>query len=74
MALAVEQLVGRASELAVLDHALNDLGQRKFGALELVGEPGIGKTRLLAELSARADGAGRLALTGSASSRRPRSS
>jgi ATP/maltotriose-dependent transcriptional regulator MalT len=33
----------------------------------LVGEPGIGKTRLLAELAARADARGHLVLTGSAS-------
>jgi DNA-binding NarL/FixJ family response regulator/tetratricopeptide (TPR) repeat protein len=32
-----------------------------------VGEPGIGKTRLLAELAARADARGRLVLSGSAS-------
>jgi DNA-binding NarL/FixJ family response regulator/tetratricopeptide (TPR) repeat protein len=34
---------------------------------ELVGEPGIGKTRLLAELGRRADGRGLLVLSGSAS-------
>ena len=35
-------------------------------ALELVGEPGIGKTRLLAELAARADALGYLVLSGRA--------
>lgn len=35
--------------------------------MELEGEPGIGKTRLLAELAARADDRGHLVLTGSAS-------
>jgi DNA-binding NarL/FixJ family response regulator len=67
MAVVAEQLVGRATELAVLDDALSGLDRRRFAALELVGEPGIGKTRLLAELGARADGAGTLALSGSAS-------
>jgi DNA-binding CsgD family transcriptional regulator/tetratricopeptide (TPR) repeat protein len=67
MALVAEQLVGRAAELAVIDRAVGELDGRRFGALELVGEPGIGKTRLLSELSARADDAGRLALSGSAS-------
>ena len=33
----------------------------------LVGEPGIGKTRLLAELAARADAERQLVLSGSAS-------
>ena len=36
-------------------------------ALELVGEPGIGKSRLVAELIARADTRGHLVLSGSAS-------
>ena len=35
--------------------------------LALVGEPGIGKTRLLGELAARADARGHLVLSGSAS-------
>ena len=35
--------------------------------LELAGEPGIGKTRLLGELGARADRRGQLVLAGSAS-------
>lgn len=67
MAVVAEQLVGRAAELAAIDRAIGALDQRRFGALELVGEPGIGKTRLLGELSARADDAGQLALSGSAS-------
>jgi DNA-binding CsgD family transcriptional regulator len=67
MSLVADQLVGRAAELAVIDRALGELERRRFGALELVGEPGIGKTRLLSELSRRADDAGRLALSGSAS-------
>ena len=50
-------LVGRRQELASLDAALD--GLRSTGARWLVldGEPGTGKTRLLAELGARARGA-----------------
>jgi ATP/maltotriose-dependent transcriptional regulator MalT len=62
-----EQLVGRAAELGVIDTALAELERRTFGALELVGEPGIGKTRLLAELGERGDTQGLLVLSGSAS-------
>jgi DNA-binding NarL/FixJ family response regulator/tetratricopeptide (TPR) repeat protein len=62
-----EQLIGRAAELGVIDSALADLERRSFGALELVGEPGIGKTRLLGELAARANAEGHLVLSGSAS-------
>jgi DNA-binding NarL/FixJ family response regulator len=62
-----EQLVGRSAELGVIDSALADLERRSFDALELVGEPGIGKTRLLGELGARADAQGHLVLSGSAS-------
>jgi len=58
-----EQLVGRAEELKALEEAL----ERRAGAIELVGEPGIGKTRLLAELEHMADDRGCLVLSGSAS-------
>jgi predicted ATPase len=61
-----EQLVGRAAELGSLDDALAQLERRRFVALELVGEPGIGKTSLLAELGARADARGQLVLSGAA--------
>ena len=60
-------LVGRDTELAALDECLATIARQSFAAVELVGEPGIGKTRLLAELEARADRAGRLVLSGSAS-------
>jgi uncharacterized integral membrane protein len=60
-------LVGRARELASLDQALADMEQGPPVALELGGEPGIGKTRLLAELAARAESRGHLVLAGSAS-------
>src|SRR5262245_305266 len=67
MAQPAEQLVGRAAELGVIDGALAGLERRTFGALELVGEPGIGKTRLLREVASRADADGHLVLVGSAS-------
>jgi predicted ATPase len=58
-----EQLVGRAEELKALEEAL----ERQAGAIEVLGEPGIGKTRLLAELERMADDRGCLVLAGSAS-------
>src|SRR3954468_1960668 len=65
MALA-EHLVGRAAELSSVDHLLAQLDEGVPAAVELVGEPGIGKTRLLGELSARADARGHLVLSGCA--------
>ena len=67
MAKAVaDQLVGRVAELGTLDRAVAGLEDGKPDASVLVGEPGIGKTRLLAELSARADANGCVVLSGSA--------
>jgi DNA-binding NarL/FixJ family response regulator len=60
-------LVGRAAELSTLDRALAELDRGRSAALLLVGEPGIGKTRVLGELAARADARGLLVLFGSAS-------
>ena len=60
-------LVGRADEVLVIDHTLAELRQGASAALEVMGEPGIGKTRLLAELATRADALGYLVLSGSAS-------
>jgi ATP/maltotriose-dependent transcriptional regulator MalT len=62
-----ETLVGRTAELSALDLALSELGRNGASALALVGEPGIGKTRLLTELRARAEDRGNLVLSGSAS-------
>lgn len=62
-----EHLVGRAETCDVFDDALVDVRHGGSAALSLVGEPGIGKTRLLAELAARANARGYLVLTGSAS-------
>src|SRR5689334_18097243 len=64
----MDALVGRDAELAQLDECLK---RRDFVAVEILGEPGIGKTRLLAELGQRADRQGRLVLTGSASELEP---
>ena len=61
-----ERLVGRANEISSLDEVLAELDLGRSAALELIGEPGIGKTRLLAELAARADARGQLVLSGSA--------
>src|SRR5205085_204187 len=60
-------LVGRADELDSLEQGLDELSRGQPAAIELVGEPGIGKTRLLDELAARAELRGHLVLTGSAS-------
>ena len=62
-----EQLVGRADELGALDDELDELKQGLAAAVELVGEPGIGKTRLLAALAERAETRGHIVLSGSAS-------
>jgi ATP/maltotriose-dependent transcriptional regulator MalT len=62
-----DTLVGRANELDALEEVLDGLDRGPPGAIELVGEPGIGKTRLLSELAARAELSGHLVLSGSAS-------
>ena len=67
MAPTADPLVGRAAELASLDGALSELARRRPVVLELSGDPGIGKTRLLGELQARTDARGWLVLAGSAS-------
>src|SRR5687768_12014272 len=67
MRVATAPLVGRAEELAVLDGALAALTLGEWQAVELAGEPGIGKTRLLAELDTRASHRDQLVLSGSAS-------
>jgi predicted ATPase/DNA-binding NarL/FixJ family response regulator len=66
MAQIAEEIVGRAAELATLDRSLDRLARRRPGAVGIVGEPGIGKTRLLLELGARAHERGHLVLSGSA--------
>src|SRR5262245_226117 len=66
MALLAEPLVGRADELGSLDQVLSELDRGRAGAIELAGEPGIGKTRLLRELAHHAEACGHLVLSGSA--------
>src|SRR5215207_249484 len=67
MAVLADQLIGRAEELGSLERVASELDQGRAIAVELVGEAGIGKTRLLAELAARAEQCGHLLLSGSAS-------
>lgn len=43
-------LVGRAKELRLLQSAWESLGESKIHVVDIVGPPGIGKSRLLAEL------------------------
>ena len=67
MARPAAQLVGRPTELAQMEAALGELAEGRPAAIELDGEPGIGKTRLLAELARHADARGQIVLSGSAS-------
>ena len=62
----MSELVGRERELAAVDAALGQLAEGRSGLLGVCGDPGIGKSRLLAELGARAESAGHLLLTGAA--------
>jgi DNA-binding NarL/FixJ family response regulator/tetratricopeptide (TPR) repeat protein len=63
---SAEHLVGRAVELDSLERILDALDRGHPGAIELAGEPGIGKTRLLRELVTRAEARGYLVLSGAA--------
>jgi DNA-binding NarL/FixJ family response regulator len=58
--------VGRSTELAEIDGLLDGLAAGRPAALAIVGEPGIGKTRLLAELAERAEQRRWLVLHGTA--------
>src|SRR5215467_9914589 len=59
-------LVGRSGELAELDRGLERLFAGKPWFVQIVGEPGIGKSRLLLELAWRARARGYLVLAGRA--------
>jgi ATP/maltotriose-dependent transcriptional regulator MalT len=61
-----ESIVGRQSELELLDAALEALAAGTPACLAVEGEPGIGKTRFLRELCTRAEERGHLVLSGSA--------
>jgi DNA-binding CsgD family transcriptional regulator/tetratricopeptide (TPR) repeat protein len=62
----VQRLVGRDAETARIERSLDGLGRRSAAVLVLVGEPGIGKSRLLAEIELRATGREHLVLAGRA--------
>jgi len=49
-------LVGRDAEMAVLDAALEQTRAGEGRLVQVVGEPGIGKTRLLEEVRGRSEG------------------
>ncbi|HET6505363.1 MAG TPA: AAA family ATPase [Baekduia sp.] len=57
-------LVGREVEIDVLEAALAGLEERRPRAVEIAGPAGIGKSRLLAELAARAEARGHVVLAG----------
>src|SRR5919109_3119994 len=59
-------LVGRRDELLAFERTLADVEREDARALGLRGEPGIGKSRLLAELGGRARDRGLLVLAGRA--------
>jgi DNA-binding CsgD family transcriptional regulator len=58
--------VGRRAELDRLSGLLTELGDGEGLSVAIVGEPGIGKSRLLSELRALADARGHLVLHGAA--------
>src|SRR5215217_748943 len=60
-------LVGRRAEVGAIDRALDAVASGRPGVLEITGEPGIGKSRLIAEACERADERHALALGGRAS-------
>jgi DNA-binding CsgD family transcriptional regulator len=66
MATTVQPIVGREDELARIDRRLERLGDGEPALVEITGEAGIGKTRLLDEVCARAEERGCLVLRGSA--------
>src|SRR5438067_8366776 len=58
--------IGREREMLVLLNCLEAAGRGEGGVVLISGEPGIGKTRLLAEISSRARRDGWLVLSGRA--------
>src|SRR4051812_14420653 len=66
MAPVAEHLVGRGDALGSLERILDAVARGQPSAVEGSGEPGIGKSRLLMELAARAEARGHLVLSGAA--------
>ena len=67
MSAGANAFVGRDEELRVLDDLLDRSKRANSGLLlQVVGEPGIGKSRLLRELAARGAARGHLVLSGRA--------
>ena len=66
--LKVPSLIGRSAEMETLRHSLDGMLGGKGSMVIVSGEPGIGKTRLVAEFCARAREGGALVLTGAARS------
>src|SRR5690349_15553896 len=60
------RLIARVEALTSIEHVLDAVDRGQPSAIEVVGEAGIGKTRLLRELATRADERGQLVLTGGA--------
>jgi DNA-binding CsgD family transcriptional regulator/tetratricopeptide (TPR) repeat protein len=60
------EIVGRDRELGSIEGTLDALDAGAAGFVTVEGEPGIGKTRLLQELRARANERGHLVLAGAA--------
>ena len=65
-AMQCRTLVGRESELGILSAALDRLADRAGGMVFLVGEPGVGKSRLAREAAAEATSRGLPILSGRA--------
>ncbi|HEX5910969.1 MAG TPA: AAA family ATPase, partial [Thermoleophilaceae bacterium] len=66
MATASGRLVGREAELAVVEGALDALTGPEPALIDIVGEAGIGKTRIFGEVCARAQARDFLVLRGRA--------
>src|SRR3954468_661499 len=61
---AATSFVGSSSELELLEEALEAVERGEPRAVEVIGPAGIGKTRLLAELSRHAEDRGYVVLSG----------